>query len=77
MADVARAAESMPPIDHDPKPSAEVLLDQIQEFMDAMASQDPNDEKAVQNILEYSRNIQYMNEREEYLIIGTHHEQVC
>lgn len=40
----------MPPIEHAPKPAAEVLLDQIQEFMDAMASQDPSDEKAVQNI---------------------------
>ena len=41
----------MAPIEHVPKPAADVLLEQIQEFMDAMASQDPNDEQAVQSIL--------------------------
>jgi hypothetical protein len=51
LADVANAAEQMPPIQNVSKPPAEVLLDQIQEFMDAMATQDPNDEKAVQSVL--------------------------
>jgi hypothetical protein len=51
LADVAKAAESMPPVENVPKPAAEVLLEQIQEFMDAMASQDPNDEDSVKNLM--------------------------
>eukprot|EP00026_Physarum_polycephalum_P000480 Phypoly_transcript_00481.p1 GENE.Phypoly_transcript_00481~~Phypoly_transcript_00481.p1 ORF type:complete len:849 (-),score=248.25 Phypoly_transcript_00481:2040-4586(-) len=51
LADIAQAAESMPPIEAVPKPAAEVLLDQIQELMDAMAGKDPNDEQGLQNLL--------------------------